>query len=265
VLIKNVYPRVSDIPLKTPVYIYPNEPIYKAAQLLREKEIRTLPVVDEHFHIVGIIGETDLARYFVDKITLATPIMPIHIHTLVKALEGRILANSQKKEVLKGKIVLAVTQKGTILHYVRSGDVAIVGDRTDIVLELINAGCEALILSENADVSEEIFQLANEKGTVIISSPLSAYAVVQIVPLSLPVEAIMIKPETVVYLDTPISEVKKKILVSPYRSVLIADQERRLVGIVTRSDLIRPIRKKVILVDHNDSNQAVLGIQEAEI
>jgi manganese-dependent inorganic pyrophosphatase len=116
VLNKNVYPRVSDIPLKTPVYIYPNEPIYKAAQLLWEKEIRTLPVVDEHFHIVGIIGETDLARYFVDKITLATPIMPIHIHTLVKALEGRILANSQKKEVLKGKIVLAVTQKGTILQ-----------------------------------------------------------------------------------------------------------------------------------------------------
>jgi len=75
----------------------------------------------------------------------------------------------------------------------------------------------------------------------------------------------MSEPKFSVSLDTPISEVKKRVLISKYRSVTVIDSENRLIGIVTRSDLIPGIRKKVILIDHNEVSQAVLGIQEADI
>jgi len=263
-LIKNVIPRVNDIDLKPPIYIYPEEPIYHAVQIMRKKEIRILPVVDEYQNILGIIGQMDIAQYYVEKITWDILTIPIQIKTLVFTLKGRILANPYKKEELKGRIFIAAMQKGTTLHYVQPGDIAILGDRTDIQLELIKAGCEVLILSEEPIISEEVLELAKEKGTIIISSPFSIYTIAQILPLSLPVKAIMKKAE-VVHLDTPISDVKKRVLASRYRSVLVADSEGRLIGVITRSDLISPIQKKVILVDHNDSAQAVLGIKEAEI
>ncbi|MBA5942303.1 MAG: DHH family phosphoesterase [Methanophagales archaeon] len=64
---------------------------------------------------------------------------------------------------------------------------------------------------------------------------------------------------------THISELRQKVLESEYRNALIIDTDRRLLGIVTRTDLLHPIRKKVILVDHNETSQAVDGVLEAHI
>ena len=49
------------------------------------------------------------------------------------------------------------------------------------------------------------------------------------------------------------------------RSMTVVDTEGRLVGYITRSDLINARPKRVILVDHNEQSQAVDGIQEAEV
>jgi manganese-dependent inorganic pyrophosphatase len=66
-------------------------------------------------------------------------------------------------------------------------------------------------------------------------------------------------------LYTRISEMKQKVVESKYRCSLIVDSDNRLISIVTRTDLLHPIRKKVILVDHNETAQAVDGVQEADI
>ena len=52
---------------------------------------------------------------------------------------------------------------------------------------------------------------------------------------------------------------------SDYRSVVVVDSDNRLIGFITRTDLLKPVRKMAILVDHNELSQAVDGIEEAEI
>jgi len=263
-LIKSVVARVSDIDLKPPICILPHEPIQKAAQVMREKNIRTLPVVDEYQHLIGMVGQRDIARYYVEKIDW-DKIEPIELKTLIQTLDGRVLANAKKLDHIKGRIIVAAMQKSTLLHYIKPGDIAVLGDRVDIQADLIKSGCQVLILGEDTIVGEEIIGLANQHGTLIITSPKSIYTIVQLLHLALPVTTIMSKPKFSVSLDTPISEVKKRVLISKYRSVTVIDSENRLIGIVTRSDLIPGIRKKVILIDHNEVSQAVLGIQEADI
>ena len=49
------------------------------------------------------------------------------------------------------------------------------------------------------------------------------------------------------------------------RSMTVVDTEGRLVGYISRSDLINARQKRVILVDHNEQSQAVDGIEEAEV
>jgi manganese-dependent inorganic pyrophosphatase len=66
-------------------------------------------------------------------------------------------------------------------------------------------------------------------------------------------------------LYTPISEVRSRIVESDYRSVVVVDSDNRLIAFITRTDLLKPIRKIAILVDHNELSQAVDGIEEAEI
>lgn len=45
----------------------------------------------------------------------------------------------------------------------------------------------------------------------------------------------------------------------------ILDENEKVAGILTRYHLLRPRRKRVVLVDHNEASQSVPGLDEAEI
>jgi manganese-dependent inorganic pyrophosphatase len=80
-----------------------------------------------------------------------------------------------------------------------------------------------------------------------------------------PVSSIMSTTCPTAGLYTPIAELRARVVESDYRSVVVVDSDRRLVGFVTRTDLLTPVRKLAILVDHNELSQAVEGVEEAEI
>lgn len=52
---------------------------------------------------------------------------------------------------------------------------------------------------------------------------------------------------------------------SELREAVVLDTEGYCIGIVTRSDVARQTRRRVVLVDHNERSQAVNGIDEAEV
>ena len=54
-------------------------------------------------------------------------------------------------------------------------------------------------------------------------------------------------------------------LKSRYRSYPILDSQERVVGTLSRYHLIRPRRKKVVLVDHNEIAQSVPGLDQTDV
>ena len=67
---------------------------------------------------------------------------------------------------------------------------------------------------------------------------------------------------TTEYLVADVSEQIKEI---HYGAAVVIDGERRPVGLITRSDLVAPTRRRVLLVDHAEQAQSVPGIEQAEI
>jgi manganese-dependent inorganic pyrophosphatase len=190
---------------------------------------------------------------------------PIELDILVKTLDGRVISNSNQISVLTGRVFIAAMQRGTMLNRVRPGDVVVVGDQNDVQLELIRMGCSAVIVTDNAPLSNEVIVAAGEKGVLLLSSSHPAFATVQLMTMSEPVSSIMTAESRTVGLYTPISEVRSRIVESDYRSVVVVDSDNRLIAFITRTDLLKPVRKMAILVDHNELSQAVEGIEEAEI
>jgi manganese-dependent inorganic pyrophosphatase len=134
-----------------------------------------------------------------------------------------------------------------------------------VQLDLIKAGCSALIITGDHPVSKEVLQLAREKQVLIISSPHRTFATARLINLCIPVSQLMSKIVPAVELTSTVNEVKEKVLESKYRCVMIVDDDNHLIGVITRSDLLGPIQKQVILVDHNEISQAVDGIEGADI
>jgi len=257
---------VSDLVLKRPVSVNGRDSIQSLTSEMRRMGVRAVPVVDDNRKLLGMVGLKDIADYYTDSVGFSDITdKPINIDILLKTLDGHVAANSGRAEYLSGKIHTAAMQKGPLLNRIASGDIVIIGDQHDIQLDLIRHGCSALIITDGIRIEHDVIAAAQAAGTVLISSPHPAFATVQLMTLSEPVLAIMSRNASTVGLHTTISELRQKVLESDYRSAVVVDSENRLIGFITRTDLLTPIRKKAILVDHNEISQAPDGIEEAEI
>jgi manganese-dependent inorganic pyrophosphatase len=75
----------------------------------------------------------------------------------------------------------------------------------------------------------------------------------------LDMSALILKP------DALISEASNDILASPLREAVVLDEDGVCRGIITRTDIAHTPRRRVILVDHNETAQAAPGIAEAAV
>ena len=257
---------VSDLAFKRPISVNERDSIQVLALLMREKGVRSVPVVNESGRVCGIVGLKDIARHYMDSVGFTDlSKAPVDLGIFVKTLDGRVISNSKKVGSITGRIFISSMQKGTILNRISPGDVVVTGDQHDIQLDLIRSGCSTVIITDSMPVGAEIISAAEEHGALLISSPHHAFATVQIMTMSEPVASIMDTSSPSVGLYTPISDLRKKIVESEYRSAVVVDSDQRLIGFITRTDLLQPVRKKAILVDHNEISQAVDSIEEAEI
>jgi len=265
-IVESLSATVSDLEFKKPIAIHERDSVQALSLLMRETGVRSLPVVDDSGRITGIVGLKDIARHYMDSVGFSDlKEAPISLDILIKTLDGRVISNSKKIEYLTGKIFTAAMQKGTILNRVHPGDVVVIGDQHDIQLDLIRSGCSALIVTDSMPIGNDVLAAAESHGTLLISSPHHAFATVQIMTMSEPVATIMCSSISSVGLYTPLAELRKKILESEYRSAVVVDSDNRLIGFITRTDLLQPVRKRAILVDHNEISQAIDNIEDAEI
>jgi len=102
--------------------------------------------------------------------------------------------------------------------------------------------------------------------TCIISTPLDAFRAARLIFQSTPVGRICATQGIVSFhLNERVDDVKETVLKHRHPSYPILDENEQVVGILTRYHLLRPRRKRVVLVDHNEASQSVPGLDQAEI
>jgi manganese-dependent inorganic pyrophosphatase len=65
--------------------------------------------------------------------------------------------------------------------------------------------------------------------------------------------------------DLRIGELRKKLATTTNPSYMVVDEEGKLQGILTRTDVLKPVKTRLILVDHNEMTQAVSGADQVAI
>ena len=102
--------------------------------------------------------------------------------------------------------------------------------------------------------------------TCIISTPYAAYRATRMIFQSTPIGRICRKNDLVCFhLEDRVDDVKEAVLKHRESCYPILDSDERIAGVLSRYHLLRPRRKRVVLVDHNEAAQSVPGLEEAEI
>lgn len=233
---------------------------------MKEKGQKTLPVVDHASRMLGMLTVGDIAQAYIGNMgILDFGALHVTVKNVVKTLNGSLLAGDEHEE-LRGQVYVGAMHREALEEVVEPGTILLVGNRPEVQKTALRVGVSTLILTGGAVLSEELLQEAKHKGIIVISVRDDTFTVVRLLPMSIPIESIMLTEGIVSFQDDDlISEVRKKMLETRFRNYPVLDEEERVVGMISRYDLLSMSRKKVILVDHNEWGQAVTGADQAQI
>jgi len=125
----------------------------------------------------------------------------------------------------------------------------------------MNVSC--LVLCQ-AQLSEELRNFPTK--TCIISTPFDAYRTARLIFQSTPISRLCnTKGLICFHLEDRVDDVKEQMLKHRFSCYPILDSEEKVVGVLSRYHLLRPRRKRIVLVDHNEISQSVPGLEEADI
>ncbi len=263
--ITHVRTRVRDAMSAEVVSIGVSENLLAAGTLMRERGVRALPVVDPDRTVRGLLDNGILAELYINETALlGFEKLPMTVGEIAEVVGGRILCGD-RATTLTGHVVIGAMEPDTMVAYIHPGDTLIVGDRVRTQPLALEAGAACLIVTGGFEPDEAVLGLARAKGAAIVSSPHDTYATARLVNLGHSVGGVMDPAPLLVDPDALLAEVAEDLIDSPHREAIVVDQDSRLLGILTRSNLARGVRRKVILLDHNEASQSALGIEEAAV
>ncbi len=263
--LKDVRPRVRDVMSRDVRVVLERDTLYTAADIMHDSQVRTIPVVGRDRTLRGVVTVDDIAeRYLRDLQLHDRQDVPTTVEAIAALLEGKILIG-EPETALNGNVIVGAMQEQTMRRYIAPGDLVIVGDRELMQLSAMAAGARCLIVVGGAMVSEEVRTLASGYDAAIISTPYDTYATARLVNMAVPVTEAMRTNVITISPDALIEDAQQVLLDSAERSLVVLDDQERVVGLITRSDFLRRTQAHVILVDHSQRSQSVDGLDMAEV
>ncbi len=262
--IKTMRTQVRDLDYDTPPALSSAVTVSRAwAALSADRSIAAIPVTNEDGTLYGMLSSGDIAAY--DMRSIDQPrIEEIPVFNLLSVLEGRILNEAGNLiDTITGDVSIALPQSCENLLFSNKESIVVCGNQPEMVRRALEIGVRCVILCQ-AELDEELRTFPTD--TCIISTPFDAYRAVRLIYQSIPIRRICRTTGLECFhLDDYVDDVREGMLQSRYRCYPILDENERVVGTLSRYHLIRPRRKRVVLVDHNEAAQSVPGLEQAEI
>ena len=262
-LISDVRNQVRDLDFDTPPTLDASATISRGWQAMQTDKISAMPVTNEDGTLYGMLSAGDVANY--EMTSVRDPLVKnIPVYNLLSVLEGQILnEGSELWEEVSGAVTIALPAGRENLMFSGRDVILVCGDQPDMLRRALEQQVNCVLVCQ-AEVSQEFIEMAEK--TCIISTPYDPYRAVRLIHHAMPISSICKTQDMVCFhLDDYIDDVQDTVLESRFRSYPILDEEERVVGTLSRYHLLRPRRKRVILMDHNERAQSVVGLEQADI
>jgi len=243
-----------------------DEPVREVGLTMAREGLDLVPIVDDGGALVGVVTERVLARRYIRESREASSLVdaPTRVSAIVEALDGELIAGDADRRAA-GRVWVYAMGGEWSPSGIAEGDVVVVGDREDAQRRAISRGVALLVVSNGMRPDDDVLTLAKERGTAVVSSPLDSYVSGRMITLAAPSRALMDSEPLTVRPDDLISDISEIVKDVHYGAAVAVSPERCPIGLVRRSDFVKPRPRQVILVDHAERAQSAPGIEHAEI
>ena len=232
-------------------------------ELGRHESIHAIPIAKEDGTLHGMLSRTDVANYHMNLVS-GGRLSQVPLFNVLSVLEGKVINDAGEKiDQISGNVTIALPQSQENLLFNDPETVVLCGDQPDMIRRALEMNVNCLVLCQ-AELSQELRSIPTE--TCVIATPFDAFRAVHLIFQSIPIGWICNTQTPVSFhLEDRVDDVREIMLKHRFSSYPVLDENETVVGVLSRYHLLRPRRKRVVLVDHNEASQSVPGLEEAEI
>ena len=271
--LSDVTPRVRDVMVSNVVTVKERATCAEALELIDRHDIRLLPVLSPDQRVIGTVSVFQLGGFFIPRVKEAREMRKVRtsLANLTRALGARVIHAERPEDTEEMFIRVGAMDVRSFWKISQdegipaSQSIIIVGDRWDIQQRSLQIGVRALVVTGNLPVEEEVVAQAKARGVSVLVSPHDSANTAWIIRTASTIECMTDRKFASVSGDLRLSDLRRKFATANTGAFIVLNDEGKLQGILTRTDFLKPIKTRLVLVDHNELTQAVPGAGEVTI
>lgn len=269
--VADVSPKVRDVMEQNVISVEPKDTVAQALGIMEDRGIRVLPVLHSDQTCAGLISLFKMSKFF-----FPTPHRPFDsrkvrasLLNLACTLDAEMLFAvdpDQEEELVMMIAAMSIESfSARLRNYPREKLMVIVGDRRDAQAIAIQEKVRVIVVTGGLAVDTAIIDEAKRQKVSLLVSPHDSATTAMLSRASVTVDHMLHKDFISFRDEQPLSQVRAAASASNFQAFPVLDDKNRTIGILSKSDFLRRVERKLILVDHNELSQAVHGADQVEI
>lgn len=265
--LSNIGTQVKDMDIRISPEADKSMSLKNAWDIMQENSIVSLPIRDKNGMLEGLITIGDIAKTYMDTTdSFLLSRAKTQYKRIAETIDGIVVEGNEHGYFIEGKVLVGTANPEMLKEYIEENDMLIMGDREEDHLQAISQNVSCIIVGMGIEVSERVISLAHERDIIIIMSPYDTFTIARLINQSIPVKYIM-KTDNLVTFHTEdfTDDIQDVMIKHRHRAFPVVNKRGKCVGTISRRNFLDMHKKKVILVDHNEKDQAVDNIEKADI
>lgn len=255
--------QIKDLDYVKNVFVNKNDSLFSTYNYMNEQKISNVPIIDQNYKYMGTTSMKDITKAL---ITNDSEFLCTSYNNIVNTLNGFELLKFNDE--ITGKVLIASYKSTTFIENVKldNDTILIVGDRHSIIEYAINSKVKLIILTGSSKIKSEHIELARKNKVNIIKTDYFSFKVARLIGLSNYVKTI-INTENIICFDEneDVNDFVEIANETRYSNYPVINKNNTCLGLIKLADVSNKHKKQVILVDHNEYEQSVDGLDEANI
>ncbi|WP_300281743.1 putative manganese-dependent inorganic diphosphatase [Peptacetobacter sp.] len=255
-VIDSVKVQVKDLSFDKENTLNLSSSLLEAYNLMNEKGVETVPVADEDGKFAGCVSLKEIAN---ELLYQHFKTIDTTISNICKNLDGKVIVNCSEK--IHGRVFTLSFDMETVMETLEEGDIVIVGNRFDAIEYAIDNKAALIVLTSETEISDELKEKAERNNVSVVTVKTNNYKTSNTINHCACVESLVRECSCDICECSFAEDLKlcDKVLYP------VVDKDKKILGVLSSSDLVKLPKKDVILVDHNEFGQSADGLESANI
>ena len=268
--VADVSPKVRDVMISEVISVLPTATVAEALAVIDKHGIRVLPVLEGGV-CRGLVSVMKMTRFFFPTPSRLFDSRRVlaSIDNLAATLGAHIVF--AVNPAVEEDLVLMIGAMNLdsfaerLSKYDHKNLIVVVGNRVDIQDLAMREKVRCVLVTGGLPVSEAMIDYAEKQGVTLLISPHDTATTTMLCRAAITVKHMIHEEFISLREDESLTVAEHKVAASNFQAFPVVDERNRTVGVISKSDFLKTVNRKLILVDHNELSQAVQGADQVEI